>query len=47
MISDPGEIFNPTPANQDYRVFLQVMSLSGDIGADLKSIGKPDSGYLT
>jgi hypothetical protein len=46
MIPDPGEVFNPAAANQNHRMFLQIVTDTGDIGGYLGPVGKPDTGYL-
>jgi len=46
MIPNAGEILNPSAPDKNNRVFLQIMTDSGDIGSYFCAMGKPNTGHL-
>jgi hypothetical protein len=47
VILHTGKVFDPSAADQDNGVLLEVVSLSPDIGDDLESAGEADFCDLT
>jgi len=47
MIPDPREILYATAADQNHRMFLQVVTNAGNIGGYFCPVGKPNAGYLS
>jgi len=46
MIPDTGEVFYASAANQNHRVFLQIMAYTGNIGSYFSTGGKPNPRHL-
>ena len=46
VVADARKVLHTTASNENDRVFLQVMTNTGDIGCDFNPIGKPDTGHL-
>ncbi len=47
VISDSGQVFNPSATNKYNRVFLKIVTLTSDVRIDLKSIRQPHSANFT
>jgi hypothetical protein len=47
VIADAGKVFDPTAADQDDAVFLEVMSFAWDVCDDLLAIGQSDPSDLS
>src|SRR4029079_8284341 len=43
LVAEAREVLDAATANEDDRVLLQVVTLAGDIGADLHPVGQPDA----
>ena len=41
VVSDSGQIFNPSATNKYNRVFLKIVTLTSDVRIDLKSVRQP------
>ena len=41
VISDSGQVFNPSATNKYNRVFLKIVTLTSDVRIDLKSVRQP------
>src|SRR5690625_4127813 len=46
LVADTGEIFDASTANEDDRVFLEVVALTGDVCGDFDAVGEADTGDL-
>ena len=46
VIANTGQVFNATTSNKDNRVFLQVVTDSGDVGRNLNPIGQSHTSHL-
>ena len=47
MVTNTGEVFYPSAPDEDDRVFLQVMSFTGDIGSNFHLISQPHTSHFT
>ena len=46
VVTDAGKIFHPASANHYYRVLLEIVPFSGDVGGDLNPVRQPDARNL-
>ena len=46
MVSDTGQIFDPTSSDQHYRVLLKVVTLAGYIGSHFVPVSQTNPCYL-
>jgi len=47
VVLDPRKVFDPTPSNEDHRVFLKRMSLPRNVSRQGPAIGQPEAGDLS
>jgi hypothetical protein len=47
MITDPGQVFHPSPPDQDHGMFLEVMPDPRDIGGHLHAVRQTNPGDLS
>ena len=47
VVPDAWKVTDSTPANQHDGVFLKIVTLTTDVGADFTSVGKSDSCHLS
>jgi len=43
VITNTRQVFHPASSNKDNRVFLQVVTNTGDVGCNFNPIGQPDA----
>src|SRR5207237_6995193 len=46
LVSEARQVLDATTAHEDDRVLLQVVALTGDVGADLHAVREPNSSDL-
>src|SRR5690606_23415296 len=46
VVADTGEVLDAATADQDHRVFLQVVSLAGNVARDFHPVGQADTGHF-
>jgi hypothetical protein len=46
VVTDTGEVLDPSAPDQNHRVFLEVMADAGDISGYFGAVGKTHTGYL-
>lgn len=46
VIADTGQIFDTTATNENDRVFLKVVTFSGDVSDDFLAVGQTDFGHF-
>ena len=44
LVTNPGEIANTTAADEDDRVFLEIVTFAGNVDRDFLAIAQPDAG---
>ena len=47
VVTNPWQVFDPSAANQNNAMFLQVMADSGNVSRDFKTVRQSDPCYFT
>ena len=47
MVTHTGEVLNTATANENDRVFLKVVTFTGDIGVNFLTVGEAHTGHFT